>query len=211
MNLKKPTIIIIDDDPSARRGLTRLIKTAGFSAVSFPCARDFLNSGESHIPGCILLDVKMPEMTGLELQEELSKNDYCPPIIFISAHGDIPTAARTLKRGAVDFLTKPPDREALLEAIRSALEKDTRQRTLQMEIAEIGKKIETLTPRQFEVMTYVITGILNKQIADELGISEDTVKVHRGRVMKKLKIVSVPDLVRLCRKAGIPPASTRDW
>ena len=204
--MSEPTIFIIDDDQSARRGLTRLVRAAGMQAESFGSARDFLASKRYGEPGCIVLDVKMSEMTGPELQDELSEAEYCVPIIFLSAHSDIPTAAQALKMGAVDFLTKPVDRDHLLEAIRVSLAKDAESRARRVESSSILEHIKKLTPREHEIMTYVITGMLNKQIAYELAISQETVKIHRGRVMQKLGVVSVADLVRLCEKAGIAPA-----
>jgi FixJ family two-component response regulator len=176
------------------------------NAESFGSAGDFLASGKSSGPGCIVLDVSMPEMTGPELQEELGKAEYCMPIIFLSAHGDVPITARAMKKGAVDFLTKPVDRGDLLEAIRVSLARDEENRAQRTEGGSIHEHIKMLTPREHEVMTYVITGMLNKQIAAELGITEDTVKIHRGRMMHKLGVVSVAELVRLCEKAGIAPA-----
>jgi FixJ family two-component response regulator len=151
----------------------------------------------------------MPEMTGPDLQEELGKADYCMPIIFLSAHGDVPTTAQTMKRGAVDFLTKPVDRDDLLGAIRAALALDAENRALLGVRGSARQRLEKLTPREHEVMSYVISGMLNKQIAHELGIAEYTVKVHRGRVMHKLGIDSVPELVRLCEKAGVAPAKRK--
>ena len=148
-------------------------------------------------------------MTGPELQEELSKVAYCMPIIFLSGHGDVPTATNVMKKGAVDFLTKPVDRDDLLEAIRVSLAKDAKNRAQQEESAPLHEQIQTLTPREHEVMTYVIAGMLNKQIAYELGNSMETVKIHRGRIMQKLKVDSVAELVRLCEKVGIAPAKTR--
>ena len=207
--MSEPTVFIIDDDPSARRGLTRLVRAAGMNAESFASAEDFLASGECDGPGCIVLDVRMPDMTGPELQEELGEAEYCMPIIFLSAHGDVPTTARTMKKGAVDFLTKPVDRDDLLEAIRVSLARDAENRAQRAESSSIREHIKTLTPREHEIMTYVITGMLNKQIAFELDISEETVKIHRGRVMQKLGIVSVAELVRLCEKAGIAPTKPR--
>lgn len=207
--MSEPTVFIIDDDPSARRGLTRLVRAAGMNAESFASAEDFLASGKYAGPGCIVLDVRMPDMTGPELQEELGEAEYCMPIIFLSAHGDVPTTARTMKKGAVDFLTKPVDRDDLLEAIRVSLARDAENRAQRAESSSIREHIKTLTPREHEIMTYVITGMLNKQIAFELDISEETVKIHRGRVMQKLGIVSVAELVRLCEKAGIAPTKPR--
>ena len=206
---QEPTVFIVDDYASARRGLTRLIRAAGFRAESFGSAREFLASEGRDGPGCLVLDVKMPEMTGPELQEQLSKAEYCMPIIFLSAHGDVPTAAAAMKQGAVDFLTKPVDRDDLLGAIRDSLAKDVAARQRFADLDFVQQRIATLTPREHEVMTYVITGMLNKQIAVELAIAEDTVKIHRGRVMQKLSIVSVAELVRLCEMAGIPPAEAR--
>ena len=204
--MSEPTVIIIDDDPSARRGLTRLVRAAGLRAESFRSAGEFLVSERRDGPGCIVLDVSMPEMTGPELQEELCRGDYCMPIIFLSAYGDVPTAAQTLKMGAVDFLTKPVDRDDLLLAIRLSLERDAENRAQLTERDSINERINKLTSREQEVMTWVITGMLNKQIAAEMGISEETVKIHRGRVMQKLEVDSVAGLVRLCEKAGIAPA-----
>lgn len=202
------TISIIDDDASARRGLTRLIRAAGYNAVSFTSAYDFMASGKSNGSGCIVLDVKMPEMTGPELRDELSKTKCCMPIIFLSAYGDVPTTAEAMKKGAINFLMKPVDRDDLLSAINEALAKDVQNRSQRAETSSILECIKTLTPREYEVMTYVITGMLNKQIAAELRISLETVKIHRGRIMHKLGIVSVAELVRLCEKAGIHPAES---
>jgi FixJ family two-component response regulator len=206
--MSEPIVFIIDDDPSARRGITRLVRAAGMKAESFSSAGEFLASGKCDGPGCIVLDVQMPDMTGPELQEELSVAEYSMPIIFISAYGDVPTTARTMKKGAVDFLTKPVDRDDMLKAIRMSLAKDAENRAQQAERVSIHELIKTLTPREHEIMTYVITGMLNKQIAYDLDISEETVKIHRGRVMQKLGAVSVAELVRLCEKAGVAPAES---
>ena len=200
-----PTVFIIDDDPSARRGLTRLVKAVGMQVEAYASAGDFLDSGKFGGPGCIVLDVRMPDMTGTELQAELLKVEYSMPIIFLSAHADVEITAEAMKKGAVDFLTKPVVRDDLLEAIYASLAKDAENRAHKAKIAIIREQIKALTPREYEVMTYVITGMLNKQIAAELGISEETVKIHRGRIMKKLEVESVAELVRLCEKAGIPP------
>ncbi len=208
--MSKPTVFIIDDDPSARRGVTRLVRAAGLNADSYPSAEEFLSSGRTDGPGCILLDVRMPDMTGPELQAELGKSEYCLPIIFLSGHADVPIAAQAMKCGAVDFLTKPVDRDDLLAAISESLEKDAENRLRRDERADLLERMETLTPREHEVMTWVITGMLNKQIASELEISEETVKIHRGRVVRKLRVVSVAELVRFCEKVGIPPAETRN-
>ena len=204
--MSEPTVHIIDDDPSARRGLTRLVRATGMNVESFASAADFLASGKRDGPGCIVLDVRMPDMTGPELQEELSKSDYCMPIIFLSAHGDVPTTAQTMKKGAVDFLTKPVDRADLQCAIRASLALDAENRAQLAVRGSANEQLATLTPREHEVMKHVIAGLLNRQIAGELGIAEDTVKIHRRRVMQKLGIDSVAELVRLCEKAGVAPA-----
>ena len=204
--MSEPTVFIIDDDICVRRGITRLVKAAGFEAEPFASAADFLASGKWDAPGCIVLDVRMPDITGPELQEKLY-NDYefHLPIIFLSAHGDVPTTVKTMKMGAVDFLTKPVDSDDLLEAIRKSLSINEKSRLNHEELNIINDKLKTLTAREYEIMTYVITGMLNKQIAGVLEISEETVKIHRGRVMQKLTLVSVAELVRLCEKVGIAP------
>jgi FixJ family two-component response regulator len=206
--MSDPSVFIIDDDPSARRGLTQLVRAAGMNVEAFASAEEFLAAGKSDGPGCIILDVRMPGMTGPELQQELGNSDYRMPIIFLSAHGDVPTVAEGMKRGAVDFLTKPVDGDDLQEAIHEALARDVENRAQRAEGGSARERIAKLTLREHEVMTCVISGMLNKQIAARLGISEDTVKVHRGRVMHKLGISSVADLVRLCEKAGIAPAES---
>ena len=206
--MNEPTIFIIDDDPSVRKGLTRLVSAAGMNTETFASAREFLDSDNLDSPGCIILDVQMPEMTGPELQEELGKTSFGLPIIFLSGHGDVPTTATAMKKGAVDFLTKPVDGPILLETISISLEKDAENRRQRKISSEINAQINLLTAREFEVMTWVISGMLHKQIAGEMNISEETVKIHRGRVMHKLEIVSVAELVRLCEKICISPAKT---
>ncbi|MCK5271853.1 MAG: response regulator transcription factor [Sedimentisphaerales bacterium] len=206
MTEQTPTIFIIDDDPSARRGLSRLIRVAGFSVRAFASAQDFLASQHCKGPGCIVLDVQMPGLSGLDLQAELNKTEYNMPIIFISAHGDVPMTAQAMKDGALDFLTKPVDRDQLLNAIRGALARDQAAREEHAELEQIRARLARLTPREFEVMTFVLAGQLNKQIAYKLGITEDTVKIHRGRMMTKIGVVSVAELVRLTQKAGVEPA-----
>jgi RNA polymerase sigma factor (sigma-70 family) len=207
--MREPTVFIVDDDPSSRKGVTRLLGAAGFNAESFASASGFLASGQLDAPGCIVLDVRMPEMTGPELQTQLDKIGCCLPIVFLSAHADVPTAALAMRRGAVDFLTKPVERDDLLRAVRQSLDKDERRRKEEAEVLANDERFEVLTPREREVMTYVIAGLLNKQIAGELGISEETVKTHRHRMMRKLSIWSVAELVRICDKSGIPPAEPR--
>jgi FixJ family two-component response regulator len=206
MTDQTPTIFIIDDDPSARRGLSRLIRVAGFNVRAFASAQDFLAGQHYNSPGCIVLDVQMPGLSGLDLQAELNKAEYNMPIIFISAHGDVPMTAQVMKDGALDFLTKPVDRDQLLNAIRSALARDQAGREEHADLEQIRARLARLTPREFEVMTFVLAGQLNKQIAYKLGITEDTVKIHRGRMMTKMGVVSVAELVRMTQKAGVGPA-----
>ncbi len=206
--MKEASVYIIDDDLSVRNGLTRIVKAAGINAESFESAGDFLNSEKYKEHGCIILDVHMPEMTGPELQEKLIEAGSTMPIIFLSAHSDVPTTAKTMKKGAVDFLEKPVDHEDLMAAIKNSLEQDLETRSKRTEYNSILEQIKTLTPREHEVMTFVITGMLNKQIAAEMNISEETVKIHRGRVMQKLGIVSVAELVRICERAGVEPAKS---
>ena len=207
--MREPTVFIVDDEPSVRRSLVRLVRAAGMDVESFASAGEFLTAARRDGPGCIVLDVRMPGMSGPALQEELGKRGQRLPIIFLSGHGDVPTTALAMKRGAVDFLTKPVDRDDLLAAIRLSLARDAENRARQAEHDAIADRVKTLTPREYEVMTYVITGMLNKQTAVELDISEETVKIHRGRVMQKLGITSVAELVRLCVKADILPAQPR--
>jgi FixJ family two-component response regulator len=207
--MMQSTIFVIDDDPSVCKGISRLVRSAGFNVETFASARDFLASGKTDGPGCIILDVRMPEMTGPELQEKLSKTEYSMPIIFLSAHGNVPITAQAMKKGAVDFLTKPVDRDDLLGAIRISLDIAAEKCVERIENNSLQEYFKRLTPREHEIMTYVVTGMLNKQIAFELNISEETVKIHRGRVMQKLEIVSVAELVRLCEKGSISPATNR--
>ncbi len=202
----EPTIFIIDDDQSVRSGLQRLLKAAGKRVESFASPIDFLNSEKKNWPGCIILDFQMPEMTGIELQERLIQDEIELPIIFLSGQSNVPITSNAMKKGAVDFLTKPVDVDELMEAIQISLEKDIVNRKQRAMSSSIQKLINTLTSREYEVMTYVITGLLNKQIASELVISEETVKIHRGRVMRKLGIVSIAELVRFSEKVGIAPA-----
>ena len=207
--MSQPMVFIVDDDASSRRGVTRLVRAAGFDAESFASASEFLASGKLEAPGCLVLDVRMPEMTGPELQVELDKIGCCLPIVFLSAHADVPTAALAMRTGAVDFLTKPVDRDDLLRAIHQSIDIDAQRRKEEVEVSANDERLGALTPREREVMTYVITGMLNKQIAGELEISEETVKTHRHRVMRKLSIGSVAELVRVCDKSGISPAEAR--
>ena len=208
MNNPEPTIFIVDDDPSVRKGLGRLLRSTGYHVETFGSALEFLQTA-SDCPGpaCLVLDVKMPGLNGLDLQDQLQQMEYALPIVFITGHGDIPMSVKAMKTGAIDFLTKPFDEEDLLKAVQEALKKDVANRSAMNERQSILQRVQSLTPREYEILTYVLTGMLNKQIAYDLDISEKTVKVHRGRVMEKLGVDSVAELVRLSEKAGIEPAA----
>lgn len=204
----KGTVFIVDDDPLIRKGVTRLLKSAGYIPRAFPSPEEFLASDyHSEGPACLILDVKMPGLSGLELQEELTAANYSMPIIFITGHADIPSSVKAMKKGAMDFLPKPFEDKDLFNAVSLALKKDSETRSELGELENIKTKLDKLTLREYEIMTFVITGAINKQIAYELDITEKTVKVHRANVMNKLEVSSVADLVRLTAKAGVKPAN----
>ena len=208
MNKNNASIFIVDDDESVRSGLKRLLKSAGYSAETFATATDFLEYNNKYEgPACLILDIKMPGKSGLDLQEELAPGEHSIPIVFITGHGDIPTSVKAMKKGAVDFLSKPFEDKDLLDAISAALEKDSKMRTLITERKNILQQFDLLSPREYEIMTFIISGILNKQIAAALNITEKTVKVHRARVFAKVGVVSLAGLARLAEKVGIRPAS----
>jgi FixJ family two-component response regulator len=206
--LKPPrsaTVFLVDDDASVRKALTRLIKSAGYQVQAFASARDFLEhwATAEDGPACLVLDVRMPGLSGLDLQQELQSANAPLPIIFITGHGDIPMSVKAMKHGAVDFLPKPVKDKALLGAIAQALERAVRERSVHDKLDDIRRRLETLTPREVEVLRLVITGMLNKQIAHQLGTVEKTIKVHRARVMEKMEVQSLAELVRLAERAGI--------
>jgi len=207
MRKSTPMVFIADDDPSVRKGLERLIKSAGFKVETFASAEEFLQR-KTHRggPSCLVLDVRMPGLSGIDLQKELAQKGASIPIIFITGHGNIPMSVKAMKDGAVDFLPKPFDDKALFSAINQAIEKDKERLKKDALKSKIQRRINALTPRESEVLRWVITGMLNKQIAPKLGVTEKTIKVHRGRVMHKMQAVSVAELVRLTQKVGITPA-----
>jgi len=202
-----PTVFVVDDDASVRKSLSRLLRSLGFEVETFVSAELFLERDPYDGVGCIILDIRMPGLDGLTLQDHLAKADYGMPIIFITGHGDVPMSVRAMKKGAVDFLPKPFDDEELLQAVRRAVEKDALARAEREEVNRIQNQMQQLTPREIEILRYVISGRLNKQIAYKLGIAEKTIKIHRGKIMEKLHVSSVADLVRLAEKAGIKPAN----
>ena len=197
------TIYVVDDDASVRKALTRVFKTRGGQVSAFSSAQEFLAEGLRDVTGCLLLDVRMPDLSGLELQERLVSHHIDLPIVFITGHGDIPMSVKAMKAGAVDFLPKPIDPDQLFEVVCAAVEKHARERELNASLREFRRCIDTLTQREREVIDLVIQGLLNKQIADRLGITVYTVKMHRGRGMRKAKVESVAELVTLCERAGI--------
>ena|SRR5687768_4322042 len=201
---------VVDDDQSVRRGLRRLFRSAGYAAETFASAEDYLARELFEGAICLVLDVRMPGLNGLGLQKELEARGGCEQIIFITGHKDVPTATQAMKNGAVDFLLKPFDSDELIEAVKNALLRGKEQLRKRAERRQARSLIDKLTPREFEVLRFVIIGLLNKQIAAELNTAEKTVKVHRGRVMQKLAVSSVPDLVRFSQLAGISPAEIPD-
>ena len=208
MDRTDATIFIVDDDPSVRKSLLRLIRSAGWQGEAFASAQEFLAQAAFARAGCVVLDVRMPGMTGPELRDLMAAQEISLPVIFLTGHGDIPTGVDAMKKGAVDFLQKPVDDEVLLQAIQHALERHAEAQIHREELERIQARLLRLTPREREVLAYVIGGCLNKQIAAVLAITEKTVKVHRGFVMHKMEAASVAELVRKCETAGIAPRLT---
>ena len=198
-------IFVVDDDASVRDSLRRLISSVGFAVEVFPSARAFLEVPRPAVPGCLVLDVRLPGLSGLDLQRELAATDAELPIIFLTGHGDIPMSVRAMKAGAVEFLTKPFREQELLDAIRSAIERDRTMRAERQERTELRRRYASLTPRERDVLAGIVAGLLNKQIAGELGTSEATVKEQRGHLMAKMEAGSVAELVRFAARLGITP------
>jgi FixJ family two-component response regulator len=198
-----PLVFVVDDNPSVRKSLVRLLALAGYRVEEFASARDFLTRGSPEGPCCLVLDVRMPGMTGIELQETLAAAGRRMSIVFVTGHVDVPTSVNAMKRGAVDLLTKPIDRHALLAAIARAMAKDAATLSEELRVAEIRQRIGTLTIREAQVFALVVTGMLNKQIASALGVGLKTIKVHRAKVMAKMRARSMAELVRLADAAGV--------
>jgi FixJ family two-component response regulator len=203
VNDETATVFLVDDDLSILRALTRLLRVGGHQVSAFRSPRDFLAQHDAAVPGCVVLDLAMPGLNGLELQAALAATGSQRPIVFISGHGDVPSSVRAMKAGAVDFLTKPVSQENLLAAIQRAIECDRVMRQTRAELQAIDERLNRLTPREREVFQHVVAGQLNKQIAVDLGTVEKTVKVHRSRVMEKMGVRSLADLVRIAERIGL--------
>ena len=200
-----PTVFIIDDDRGMRQSIQDLVESVGLRAESFATGGEFLKRKPTNDPSCLVLDVRLPQMSGLDFQRRLAEIGIQIPIIFVTAHGDVPMSVRALKSGAVEFLTKPFRDQDLLDAIQQALQRDRAERDRQAEIDDLQERYGTLTAREQQVMALVVSGMLNKQIASEIGASEATVKIHRGNVMHKMQAGSVVDLVRMSDKLRLSP------
>jgi len=203
MNAVPPAIFIVDDDASFLKAVTRLLRAGGYDARTFTSADEFMKNPLADAPGCLIVDLHMPGMNGLDLQDSLAKLGNPLPVIFLTGHGDIPTSVHAIRRGAEDFLTKPVGREKLFEAVQRALARSTRERQAHLKNGELRARYETLTPREREVLAHIVTGQLNKQIAADLDTTERTIKAHRANLTAKLQIQSVAELVRLAQALEI--------
>ena len=206
MNESQSTVFVVDDDAAVREALRDLIDSVGLRVELFGSAGEFLQRKLPHLPSCLILDIRLPGKSGFDLQRELAEANIGIPIIFITDHGDIPMSVRAMKAGAVEFLAKPFRDQDLLDVIQLALERDRGTRQREAEIATLRDRFESLTPREREVLPWVVSGLLNKQIADAIGTSEATVKVHRSQLMRKMGAKSLADLVRMADKMGVPVA-----
>jgi FixJ family two-component response regulator len=205
MNVGEPTVFVVDDDPSVRRSTERLVRSMGFDVIAFASATEFKNRRRVDGPACLVLDVHLPDVSGLELQRELAESGVDMPIIFITGRGSIPMSVRAMKEGAVEFLTKPVRSRELLTAIRAAIERDRASQLARHQTESLRDRYERLTAREREVLALVLGGLLNKQIAGELATSERTIKFHRAHIMEKMQAQSLAELVRMAEHLGIAP------
>jgi len=208
MSEAEPTIFVIDDDPSVRQSLESLIKSVGWRVRIYGSAPEFLGSGHLDAPGCIVLDVRLPGLSGLDLQQALLRAKSHLPVIFITGHGDIPMSVQAMKAGAVEFLPKPFREQDLLDALKLALDRDRTTRQQRAELAALRTRYDSVTPREQQVMGLLVTGLLNKEIAATLGVSEVTIKVHRSQIMQKMQADSLANLVRMAERLGIPASKS---
>jgi FixJ family two-component response regulator len=208
MSPRKEIAFLVDDDARVRDAIGELLESLGWRAETFASAADYLAYPKPDLPACLILDVELPDINGLEFQKQLSVADH-PPIVFITGHGDIPSSVRAIQGGAVDFLTKPVGADELVAAVRAAIDRDCAQRSVRAERAELSRRLAELTPREREVLPLVVSGLLNKQAAAELGISEITLQIHRSKIMQKMQAASLPDLVRIAEKLNIPVTHSR--
>lgn len=208
MSPHEEIVFVVDDDASVREALGELLESLGWRAETFAAVSDYVAYAKPDLPACLILDVELPDINGLEFQKRLS-SDVHPPIVFITGHGDIPSSVRAIQGGAVDFLTKPLGENELIAAVRAAINRDRVQRSVRAELVELGRRLAALTPREREVLPLVVSGFLNKQAAAELGISEITLQIHRGKIMRKMQAASLADLVRIAERLQIPVIPSR--
>ena len=208
MSAGEEIVFLVDDDARVREAIGELLASMGWRAETFARAADYVSYPRPDIPACLILDIELPDVSGLEFQKQISQQDH-PPIVFITGHGDIPSSVRAIQRGAVDFLTKPVRDDDLLAAVRAAIDRDRVQRADRAEQAELRRRFAALTPRERDVLPLVVSGLLNKQAAAELGISEITLQIHRSKIMQKMQAASLPDLVRIAEKLNIPVKHSR--
>jgi FixJ family two-component response regulator len=208
MSPPEEMVFVVDDDARVREALGELLESLGWQAETFAAAADYVAYAKPDVPACLILDVELPDINGLEFQKQLSHGVH-PPIVFITGHGDIPSSVRAIQGGAINFLTKPVGESDLIAAVRAAIDRDRVQRAVRADLAELGRRLAALTPRERDVLPLVVSGLLNKQAAAELGISEITIEMHRSRIMQKMQAASLADLVRMAEKLQIPITHSR--
>ncbi|MCP3470175.1 response regulator transcription factor [Bradyrhizobium sp. CCGUVB1N3] len=202
----EPIVLVVDDDPSVRRALINLFESVGLKVAAFGSAPEILQSKPPEVPSCLVLDIRLPGLSGLDLQADLAKANIHTPIIFITGHGDIPMTVRAMKSGAVDFLTKPVRDQDMLDAVQAAIERDRKRREIEKTVSNVRSRFESLTPRERDVLSLVASGMMNKHVAAELGLAEITVKIYRGQIMRKMGAKSLAELVKMNEALGIQHA-----